>query len=175
MNLIGRFFKLSIIFLAIFACSDVQDIEVPERLLSEDEMVEVYTDMMIIDAINRTNAKIYNEFDIDINEHMLNKYNIDSTILVNNIVYYNLDFDANVRIFERVNENILGKKDYFDSINSRTDSLEKLKKEKKRDSIKNSLKKKEILKSDTISKIDSSKTLKSIREKSMIRSIKKQN
>ncbi len=161
--------------MAIFACSDVQDRDVPERLLSENEMVEVYTDMMIIDAINRTNAKIYNEFGIDINEHMFNKYNIDSTTLVKNIAYYNLEFDANVRIFERVNENILGKKNYFDSINRRADSLEKLAKEKKRDSVKNSLKQKALLKSDTISKADSTKTLKSIKQKSLIQSIKKQN
>jgi hypothetical protein len=174
-NLIGRFFKLSLLFLVVFACSDVQKRPNPERLLTEDEMVEVYTDMMIIDAVNRTNPKIYTSYDLDIKEHIYNKYKIDSTILADNIIYYNLEFDANVRIFERVNQNILDKKDYFDSIGRAKDSLDKLKKNIERDSLKKSLQKNAVLQKEVVQTEDSSKVKKPSEKGVSAKSMIKQN
>lgn len=131
---------LVIIVMSFVACSDVQKKKIPERILSEDEMVEIYTDMMVLDAINRSNTKLYSAYEIGVDEHIYNKFKIDSTILKDNIDYYNLEFEANIRIFERVNENMNRKKEVFDSINKVQDSLNKIKIEQKRDSIKKSLK-----------------------------------
>jgi hypothetical protein len=57
-------------------------------------------------------------------------------LLKDNIEYYNLEFESNIRIFERVNEKMNRKKELFDSINKVEDSLEKIKREQKKDSLK---------------------------------------
>jgi len=126
--------------MSIASCSDVQKRKLPERILSEDEMVEIYSDMMVLDAIKRSNTNVYNAYELDVQDHIFNKYKIDSTLLKDNIDYYNLEFEANVRIFERVNENINRKKEVFDSLNKVQDSLEKIELERKKDSIKTSIK-----------------------------------
>lgn len=140
LSLIGKDIICLVVLISVLACSDVQKHKVPERILSEDEMVEIYTDMMILDAVKRSNSKIYNAYDIEIQEHVYNKFKIDSALLKDNIDYYNLEFEANIRIFERVNDNMNRKKEVYDSINKVQDSLEKIKVEQQRDSIKNSLK-----------------------------------
>jgi len=141
LNSIGKYiFCLAIMVLSFASCSDVQKQKRPERILSEDEMVEIYSDMMVLDAIKKSNTKIYKAYEIDVQKHIYNKYKIDSTLLKDNIDYYNLEFDANIRIFERVNENMNRKKEVFDSINKIQDSLNKIERERKRDSLKNSLK-----------------------------------
>lgn len=136
----NRIFCLVVLVMSVLACSDVQEHKVPERILSEDQMVEIYTDMMLLDAIRRGNTKIYDAYDIDVQEHIYNKFKIDSALLKDNIDYYNLEFEANTRIFERVNENMNRKKDLFDSIRKTQDSLERIEIERKRDSAKNVLK-----------------------------------
>jgi len=141
LNLTGKYIIYLVIVLTFIAsCSDVQKHKIPERILSEDEMVEIYTDMMVLDAINRSNGKVFAAYEIGVQEHLYNKFKIDSTLLKDNIDYYNLEFEANIRIFERVNENMNRKKELFDSIRKVEDSLSKLEAERNKDSLKNSLK-----------------------------------
>ena len=141
LSLTGKhLFRLVIIVWCLVSCSDVQERVEPDRLLSEDQMVDIYVDMMILDAVKRTNAKIYSAYSLDAKQHIYNKFKVDSTTLKQNIDYYNLEFETNIDIFNRVNTIIVQKKEYFDSINKTRDSLEKVKLDKKRDSIKNSVK-----------------------------------
>ena len=137
LSLIGRNIGILTVLLSLCAaCSNVQERSVPERILSEEQMVEIYTDMMILDAVKRSSGKIYKSYDLTAQQHIYNKFNVDSILLKENIDYYNLEFEANIRIFEKVNERMNMKKDYFDSINKIKDSISKLKQKTKRDSLK---------------------------------------
>ncbi len=109
----------------IGGCSDVQKQEVPEKIIPEDKMIDIYTDMIILDALDRTSPMVLKSNDISVSEHIINKFNIDSVTLAQNIQYYNLEFETNAEIYERVTKKIERKKEVLDSIEKVRDSLRK--------------------------------------------------
>jgi hypothetical protein len=142
LSLTGKYiqFALGIAFTLILSgCSDVQKHEKPENLIPKDKMVEVYTDMIILDALDRTSPRTLKSFEVEISDHILKKFNLDSTTLAQNIAYYNLEFETNAEIYDKVTKNISEKKDEIDSIVNLRDSLKreerKLKNKIKNDSI----------------------------------------
>ena len=125
--------------LGLTSCSDVQDRPEPETLLSEDKMVEIYTDMLILDAIRRISSATYKSFELEPSEHIYNKYNIDSITLGDNMKYYNLKFETNTDIYDRVSQNIKEKKTEIDSIIKLRDSLETIETSEKNSKLEDSL------------------------------------
>jgi len=132
------FFPLLIIFL-IMSCSDVQKRQEPDKLLSKDEMVKIYTDMVLLDAVYRTNPRKFNAFELEASEHIYNKFKIDSTTLSQNIEYYNLDFETNAEIYERVKINVEERKQNLDSIEKMRDSLKEVQRQKEKSQLNDSV------------------------------------
>ena len=122
--------SFSVLIGIMVSCSDVQEREKPDKLLPKSKMVEIYTDMVLLDAVNRTNAKKFKNIGLEAPEHIYNKFDIDSTTLADNMSYYNLDFEANAEIYEQVRENIENRKEHIDSIVKLKDSLKKREKQK---------------------------------------------
>lgn len=116
----------------LISCSDVQEREEPDKLLSKDKMIEVYTDMILLDALRRSNPVNFKSYELKASEHIYNKFDVDSTTLSQNIKYYNLEFEANSDIFEQVKLNIEQKNEIYDSITKVRDSLKRLKTKKKK-------------------------------------------
>lgn len=139
---------LPIAFLIGFflSCSDVQERQEPEKLLSKDKMVEIYTDMILLDAMQRSNPKNFKTYELKSSEHIYNKYKIDSITLSQNIAYYNLDFEANIDVYEKVRLNIVQQDEKIDSISKIRDSLKKVETNKKRARLKDSIQPKKIMK-----------------------------
>jgi len=129
----------ALIIFVVWSCSDVQKRTKPKKILSQDEMVDIYTDMLLLDGIYRTNPKKFDTYDLKPTAHIYNKFNIDSLTLVQNMEYYNLDFEANSKIYEQVQKNIEQKKTLVDSINKIKDSLAKLKRNKLKTKLKDSV------------------------------------
>ena len=130
--------KLSFVLLLlvfISSCQDIKFAKKPKSLLDEDTMVEVITDLVIYDAAFSVNEYKLKDFDKDLNQFLIRKYEIDSTILAQNIAYYNEQYDQNTDIYRRVGQNIDIKRDYFDSIRKVNDSIKRARKERKRDTI----------------------------------------
>jgi len=130
---------VTVLVVSVLSCSDVQDREEPDKLLSEDKMVEIYTDMIYLDAVQRSNHRNFKTYELEASEHIYNKFKIDSTTLSQNIAYYNLDFDANSSIYEQVKQNIIKKNEVIDSITTVKDSLKKVKANKRRAKLKDSI------------------------------------
>ena len=144
---------LVIIIFILMSCNGVQNREEPDKLLSKDKMVNIYTDMVLLDAVYRTSPIQFENFDLKPSQHIYNKYKVDSTTLAENIDYYNLDFDASTEIYDQVKENVLAKNNYIDSIVKIRDSLKKLKTEKLKENTKDSMQKIDtLLKKNRISK-----------------------
>ena len=89
-------------------------------------MVEIYTDMVLLDAVNRSVSKKFKSYNLEPSEHIYNKYKIDSTTLADNMGYYNLEFETNAEIYKKVSENIEERKTYTDSVVQLKDSLKKI-------------------------------------------------
>jgi hypothetical protein len=117
----------------------VQEREEPENLFSEEKMVEIYTDMILLDAVQRSNPQNFKSYELKSSEHIYNKYKIDSTTLSQNIEYYNLDFDANSNIYEKIKLNIEQKNQIIDSITKARDSLKKIEVNKRKATLKDSI------------------------------------
>lgn len=115
----------------LLSCSNVQKRDKPENLLSKDQMVEIYTDMLLLDAVKRSVSKSFESYNLEASEHIYNKFKIDSATLTNNMRYYNLDFEANAEIYKRVNENLENKREFIDSIVQNRDSIQKIEQQKK--------------------------------------------
>mgnify|MGYP006311782013 CR=1 FL=1 len=101
-------------------------------------MIEIYTDMLMLDGVYRTNPKKFESYKLEPTTHIYNKFDVDSLTLAQNMSYYNLDFEANSEIYEQVRYNIERKKQFIDSIDQVKDSLRrqnKLQKAKIKDSI----------------------------------------
>jgi hypothetical protein len=138
LNLIDRKY-ICVLTLAIFvvwSCSDVQKQTKPDKLLSQDKMVEIYTDMLILDGVY---SKKFETYGIEPTEHIYNKFDIDSLTLAQNMNYYNLDFEANIKIYEQVQKNIEAQKQIIDSIDRVNDSLRRLKTETRKPMLKDSI------------------------------------
>lgn len=128
LNLTDRhLFFYAVVFwlLLFFSCSNVQEREVPEKLIPKEKMIDIYTDMVILDALERSSPQKLNSYGVETSEHIYNKYNIDSITLAQNIEYYNFEFDTNIEIYDQVTENIDTKKNRIDSIIQLKDSLKK--------------------------------------------------
>ncbi len=130
---------VSVLLGFMLSCSDVQNREEPDKLLPKDKMVEIYTDMIYLDAVQRSNPRNFKTYELEPSEHIYNKFKIDSSTLSQNIAYYNLDFDVNSDIYEQVKQNIEKKNEGIDSITKVKDSLKKVKANKRRAKLKDSI------------------------------------
>lgn len=133
-------------------CQSVDDVEKPEHFLNKSEMKNLIYDMVLLDAAVSVNKRRLEELDIEFLEFLSKKYNIDSTDLKQNILYYNLNFDENTEIYNEVKDSISKLEKVYDSISKVSDSLEKveLKKQDSIQKLKDSIENKEITKSAAV-------------------------
>ncbi len=131
-----KWFLISVILIGIISCQEVEFAQKPKTVISEDQMVEIITDLALYDAAHSVNEYQLRKFDKDINQFLISKYNVDSTLLSQNIAYYNEKYDENLNIYKRVGERIDAKREYFDSIKKISDSIKREKIEKRREDAK---------------------------------------
>ena len=123
-----------ILFIFIFSCQSVEKVEKPDQLIKEEKMVDILTDLSILRSAKDVNSDRLSKFIEEPFDHITRKYNIDSMTLEKNIEYYNFQFNKNLSIYRRVEENIAKKKAKLDSIEKVMDSLKKYDKKKIKES-----------------------------------------
>lgn len=111
------------IFLIAVACQQSYDVAEPDQLIEKQEMVDILTDMMILDAASNVSDIPLLKNDIKAYTFISDKYDIDSIQLKQNLAYYNTKFDENLEVYEQVKKRIEVKRNVIDSILSRADSL----------------------------------------------------
>jgi len=141
-----------LLMLINIGCQSVDDVEKPEHFLNKSEMKNLIYDMVLLDAAVSVNKRRLEELDIEFLEFLSKKYNIESTDLKQNILYYNLNFDENTEIYTEVKDSISKLEKVYDSISKVSDSLEKveLKKQDSIQKLKDSIENKEITKSAAV-------------------------
>ena len=125
---------IAVVFLTL-SCQNTNRVEKPEKLLSKSEMKDLVYDMVLLDAAVSVDKNRLEKLDVKMLEFLSKKYDIDSAELKQNIQYYNMRFNENIDIYEKVKDSISRLEKAYDSISKLRDSLEKIKL-KKLDSIK---------------------------------------
>jgi|AntDeeMinimDraft_5_1070356.scaffolds.fasta_scaffold38864_2 hypothetical protein len=127
-------FLIGLVLLSI-GCQNIDKIEKPDNFLDKSKMIDLVYDMVLLDAAVSTNEKKLEELDVEMLEFLSKKYKIDTTDIKQNILYYNMQFDENTEIYEKVKDSIEKLEKAYDSISKVSDSLRKVEL-KKLDSIK---------------------------------------
>lgn len=92
--------------LLLFSCQDVKVVEKPENLISEDKMVEVLTDLLVINSAKNFNKRFLEETGIRPNTYLYEKHEIDSLQLAQSTEYYAKKYDQLDKIYSRVKVNL---------------------------------------------------------------------
>ena len=103
----------------------------PVDLIPEDQMVEILSDLMILNSAQGANKKILEDRLKNPLGYVFKKYNIDSTQFENSNAYYARNIDQYSLIYQRVKEKLDAKKQRIQKRieiqNKVADSLRKLK------------------------------------------------
>ena len=95
----------------IAACSNAA-VEKPEKLIEEEQMVNIIYDLAILEAVrSRTPSQTVNP-----NTYILKKYKVDSLQFVQNNRYYASDIENYKKLYEKVEERIKTEKSTADSL-----------------------------------------------------------
>lgn len=122
-----RSFSLVIICLLLISCQDIEETVRPDNLISENKMVEILTELSILNSAKNYNKRFLEESGFKPEEFLLNKYNIDSLQLVESTRFYARNYTQFAGMYEKVNRNLEVLKEKLE--------VKRLKEEKIRDSI----------------------------------------
>lgn len=130
----NRLILLALICLVFWSCNNIDRPEKPENLLSESQMVDIITDISILNAAKGSNYRIIKEKGVIPEEYIYKKYNIDSVQFAESSEYYAYNIKTYENIYTKVKQRLNKRK-------AETTELEE-KKKKERDSIRESKKSK---------------------------------
>ena len=120
-----------LVFLLILQSCNKNAYEAPVDLIPEDQMVEILSDLMILNSAQGANKKILEDRLKNPLGYFFKKYNIDSTQFENSNAYYARNINQYSLIYQRVKEKLDAKKQRIQKRieiqNNVADSLRKLK------------------------------------------------
>lgn len=148
--------SLLVILVLFFSCKE-EVVKKPDRLIEKGMMIDVMYDLSLLEAIKYNTPSSSETYNINPQEYIYKKYEIDSTQFSQNNIYYAANYAEYKDMFDKVTRRIDGKKVIADSL---------VKIVKKRDSL-NLVKKKNLAKKDSLNLIKKKKSdsLKGIKKK----------
>lgn len=117
--------RLSYIFFILtmmVSCQETYEVSKPDQLIGKEKMVEIVTDMMILDAADNVSDIPLKKNNISSYQLISKKYGIDSIQLKQNLNYYNTQFDENLEIYKEVKANVEAKRSALDEPKEDSDS-----------------------------------------------------
>ncbi|MBW2960473.1 DUF4296 domain-containing protein [Mesonia aestuariivivens] len=114
-----KFFLNSIFILTIgflFSCQSVENANQPENLIPEDQMVNVLTDLLRLDAAEGYSTIEFEKREVTTKDLIFKKYSVDSLQFAKSTAYYAENFKLNERIYDRVQERLEHQKNIYDSL-----------------------------------------------------------
>jgi hypothetical protein len=90
-----------VIFLTLMSCKE-KVVEVPDKLIEEDKMIDIFYDLSLLEAMLNYNPSLMNRNNIDPQTYVYEKYGIDSLQFVTNNKYYASDIKKYDKMFEKV-------------------------------------------------------------------------
>lgn len=114
----------------MISCQDIERTEKPEDLIPKEKMVDIITELYLLNGARTYNKELLEESGIVPNEYIRNKYNIDSLQLVRSNNYYAENYKEYEAIYLKVKEKMDSLQIYYDTlrveIERRRDSIRRL-------------------------------------------------
>ena len=126
------FFSITVAFVA---CQDIEKSEKPENLIPEDKMVDVITEISLLQSARNFNKRIFENTGIEGQEYVFEKYNIDSLQFKRSNDYYADNYEIYQRIYDSVKQGFERMKVKLDTLQKQEQRLKDSIAEAKRDSL----------------------------------------
>lgn len=113
--------KYSIVIAFCFcfmACQDVKRPEMPENLIPQDKMVDILTEVYLINAARSIDNRLIIEKKLALEKFVYLKYDIDSLQFAKSNAYYTANLSSYNDLFEKVEERMVRYKKEVDSLES---------------------------------------------------------
>lgn len=88
------------------SCQDIDRTSKPDNLISEDKMVDILTELSLLQGARSYNKTLMEEKGINAYPYLTEKFQIDSTQLVQSSDYYAQNYRQYKRIYDRVKERL---------------------------------------------------------------------
>lgn len=96
-------FMLSLLFLS---CQDLEEMDRPRDLIAKQKMVDVLTDLSLLNSSKNYNKQLLEETGLKPNEYLYQKYDIDSAQLALSTRYYARNYTEFEEIYRQVQKNL---------------------------------------------------------------------
>ncbi|WP_034919749.1 DUF4296 domain-containing protein [Gillisia sp. CAL575] len=101
-----RFLKIFIIACFLGSCQNIEEVKKPDNLISEDKMVDVLTELSLLNSAKNKNKRILEETGLQPDTYLYSKYEIDSLQLAESTTYYAKKYDKFDGIYQKVKQNL---------------------------------------------------------------------
>lgn len=88
--------------LTLFTACGKKEVEKPENLIGEDEMVDILYDITLLQAIKSYRPKDLKDNNVEVSTYVYKKYDIDSITFAESQSYY----AANLEVYERIHKKV---------------------------------------------------------------------
>lgn len=100
--------------LLLVSCQDIEKTETPDNLITENTMVDVLTELALLNSAKNYNKRFLEETGFKPEEFLLNKYNIDSLQLAESTRYYARNYSQFEGMYGKVHRNLEALKNKLD-------------------------------------------------------------
>lgn len=101
-----KYFWVLMLFVSLFSCQDVEKVERPNDLISQSKMVEVLTDLSLLNSAKNFNRRLLEETGLKPDVYLFEKHNIDSLQLAKSTDYYARNSGQLEQIYVKVQKNL---------------------------------------------------------------------
>lgn len=99
-------FLVLLMILVFASCQDVKKPEAPNNLIPQDKMVDILTEVYLINASRNVNHKLIREKNIQLDSIIYNKYQVDSLQFVKSNSYYSSDLKMYGHLLTQVQDRL---------------------------------------------------------------------
>lgn len=122
--------KVFILVFCLWSCSE-KLLEKPDKLIGKDKMVEILTDVAIVNAAKITNISVLRDNNIDPRTYVFEKHGIDSLQFVESDRYYASMPGEYEEIYKKVEAVLEKRQKEFNDAKAEKDSLMRLEADRK--------------------------------------------
>lgn len=106
---------ISVVLVALISCKETV-VKVPEKLIEEEEMIDIFYDLTLLEAMLGYNPSLMTRNNINPHTYVYEKYGIDSLQFASNNKYYASDIKKYDKMFEKVKARMEQSKADFDTL-----------------------------------------------------------
>ncbi|RKS55834.1 uncharacterized protein DUF4296 [Gillisia mitskevichiae] len=101
-----KFLKVFIFACFLSSCQNIEEVKKPDNLIPEDKMVDVLTELSLLNSAKNKNRRILEETGLQPDTYLYSKYEIDSLQLAESTTYYAKKYDKFDGIYQKVKQNL---------------------------------------------------------------------